>query len=111
MPLDFWVTFPHFLEGILTGIAWGGVLPEQDLQPPGHSLWSNESSFLLKSRILQHVSAAGRFSLVLLPPEGTSGLAGSSSLLLSFKMKLVPATSVPGPLDAKLRGWERDPRR
>lgn len=57
------------------------------------------------------MSAAGRFSLVLLPPEGTSVLAGSPSLLLSFKMKLVPAASVPGPFDAKLRGWERDPRR
>ena len=80
------------------------MLPGQDLQPPGHSVWRNESPYLLKSRILQHVSAAGRFSLVLLPPEGTSVLAGSPSLLLSFKTKLVPTTSVPGPLDAKLRG-------
>lgn len=44
--------------------------------------------------------------LFLLPPEGTSVLAGSTSLPPDFEMGLVSARSVPELPDAKLGGWE-----
>ena len=61
----------------------------------------------VKGKIPQSVVAGWLFPL-LLPPEGTSALAGPASLPPAFEIGFVFARSVPGLLDAELGGWEHE---
>lgn len=61
----------------------------------------------VKPQFCQRVKFLSQLVLpFLLPPEGTSVLAGSNSLPPDFEMGLVSARSVPELPDAKLGGWE-----
>lgn len=75
-PVDFGVTFPPLLESILNGTAWqlGWDITREGPSAPGHSLGSNENSFLIKRKFLQPSSAAGWSFSLLLPPERASVL-------------------------------------